>query len=230
MFDAPTTAPREDFWSSLSGDDARDLQARGTVRAYRRGETLVHERQVADRVLVMRRGHVKITALTSNSREVVLAFRGPGDLVADLAALDGQPRSATIRAVEPVEALVLSANDFREFVVNRPEVSLAVIRLLIRRLREADLKRVEFAGLTTIERVAARLLEFAERFGLQDAEGATLIALPLSQDELAGATGASLESVGRALQTMRGLGYIETRRREIRILDARGLGSLTPTI
>jgi CRP-like cAMP-binding protein len=79
---------------------------------------------------------------------------------------------------------------------------------------------------TTIERVATRLLEFSERFGREDEAGTVHITLPLSQEELAGATGASLESIGRALQTMRGLQCIETRRREIRIIDPRGLASL----
>jgi CRP/FNR family cyclic AMP-dependent transcriptional regulator len=57
-------------------------------------------------------------------------------------------------------------------------------------------------------------------------DGSVRIELPLSQEELAGATGASIESVGRALQTMRSLKCIETRRREIRILDRESLEAL----
>ena len=63
------------------------------------------------------------------------------------------------------------------------------------------------------------------RFG--SADGAAIgIALPLSQEEIAGATGSSLESVGRALQSMRTLRCIETRRREIRVLDPERLAAL----
>ena len=70
----------------------------------------------------------------------------------------------------------------------------------------------------TLSRVAERLLELAERFGTEE-EGCLRIELRLSQDELAGWTGASIESVGRALATMRSLNWIETGRREIRVLD-----------
>lgn len=195
----------------------------GTVRTFARGQALFHEQQIADRVLVLRSGRVKVTA-TRRGREIVLAFRGPGDLLGDLAALDGEPRSATVYAVERVEVLAIGAPAFRAFLQSQPAVALALAQMLGRRLRDADAKRIEFSLYTTIERIAVRLVEFAQRYGLDDRSGS--IALPLSQEELAGATGASLESVGRALQTMRSLGCIETRRREIRIIDRQALEAL----
>jgi CRP-like cAMP-binding protein len=217
---------RHDFLSALGPDDVAALRLLGTVRTFDRGQTLLHEGQLADRVLVLRSGIVKVTAATAAGREVVLAFRGPGELIGDLAALDGEPRSATICAVEPVDALVLPPAAFRGFLEARPAAAFALLAMLARRLRDADAKRIEFAGSTTIERVAARLLEFSDRFGLADAAGGVRIALPLSQEELAGATGASIESVGRALQTMRALHCVETRRREIRILNRQALAAL----
>lgn len=219
------TAADEDFLSALGSALAADLAARGVVRRFPRGHALFHEGQVADRVLVLRRGRVKVVALASNHREVVLAFLGPGELVGDQGALDGAPRSATAVAVEPVEALALSLDAFRAFLAAHPHVALLLLEMLSRRLRDADAKRVEFSAGTTIERVAARLLELAERFG-HDEPGGIRIELPLSQQDLAGATGASIESVTRALGTMRSLKCIETRRREIRILDAEALSAL----
>ncbi len=207
-----------DFWSRLPSSAAAALKARAVVRRFARGQALFHQGQVADRLLLLRSGRVKVTATTTTGREVVLAIRGTGDLVGELAVLDGAPRSASAVAVEPVEALVLAADEFRSFLLEQPIVSLVLLQIVSRRLREADAGRIEFAGLTTLGRVAARLLELCERFGQQ--EGDTIrIALPLSQEELAGWTGTSLESTGRALKTMRSLGWIETGRREIRVLD-----------
>jgi len=220
------TAATHDFLSSLEADDIAALELLGTTRAFARGQTLFHESQLPDRVLVVRAGMVKVTSTTSAGREVVLAFRGAGELVGELAALDGEPRSATVRAIEGVSALALSVDAFRGFLESRPAVALILLRMLARRLRDADAKRIEFASSTTIERVAARLLEFSERFGHEDASGTVHIALPLSQEELAGSTGASIESVGRALHTLRTLSCVETRRREIRILDPGRLAAL----
>jgi CRP/FNR family cyclic AMP-dependent transcriptional regulator len=84
----------------------------------------------------------------------------------------------------------------------------------------------QLAAYTTVGRVAFCLLELCERFGRGD-EGAVDIVLPLSQEELASWAGASLESVGRALQQMRSLGWIETRRRAIRVLNTDALRGAT---
>jgi CRP/FNR family cyclic AMP-dependent transcriptional regulator len=215
----------EDFWSALETADADALMAVAMPRTFRRGQVLVYEGQRADKVLVLRSGRVKVASITPNGREVVLAFRGPGELVGELSALDDEPRSASIIAIEKVEALCLPPHEFRSFVTQHPSASLAMLRLLSRRLRDADAKRKEFAALTAIGRVAGQLRELADRFGRED-EGAIVITLPLSQEELAGSTGVSLESVARALQTMRSLKCIETGRREIRVLDVEALDAL----
>ena len=220
-----TDAPLGDFWSALEDKDAEALMSAAVLRIFRRGQVLLYEGQRADKVLVLRSGRVKVASITANGREVVLAFRGPGELVGELAALDDEPRSASIIAIERVEALCLPPAEFRRFVSEHPSAALALLRLLSRRLRDADAKRKEFAELTAIGRVAGQLLELTERFG-RPIEGAIVISLPLSQEELAGTAGASLESVARALQTMRSLKCIETRRREIRILDVEALETL----
>jgi CRP/FNR family cyclic AMP-dependent transcriptional regulator len=214
-----------DFASVLAPDDFAALQALGVVRSFARGQALMHQEQVPRHVLLLRSGRVKVSSVTAAGGESVLAFRGPGDLIGELSALDDEPRSATVVAVEPIEALVVTHQQFRAFLAERPPAAMALLRLLARRLRDSDAKRIQFAAHTTSGRVAARLLELCERFGSQEGE-AIRIVLPLSQEELAGWAGSSLEAVGRALRTMRSLGWIETRRREIRVLDGEALRRL----
>jgi CRP-like cAMP-binding protein len=213
----------DDFWSGLAADAAADFTERATVAVYPAGRTLAYTGQVPDHVIVIRSGCVKISVVSRSGREVVLAFRGQGELVGEQSAVDGVPRSATVTAVERVEALVLSHHAFRAFLLDHPDASLLLLRMLSLRLRDADAKRVELSTLTTISRVATRLLELSDRFGGDNGE----ISLPLSQEELAGSTGASVESVGRALQTMRTLGCIETHRRRLLVLDRTALQALS---
>lgn len=206
------------FLATLTAVDADALQRHGTIRRFARGQALLHEGQVPDRVLLLRTGRVKVYSTTRSGKDVVLAVRGPGELVGELSALDEEPRSASIVALDPVEALVLSPRDFRGFLIEHPTAALALLGMLSRRLRDADAKRIEYVAFTTMGRVALRIVEMAERFG--EAKGDAIdLELPLSQEELAGWTGSSLESVGRALQAMRGLGWLETRRRQIRVLN-----------
>jgi CRP-like cAMP-binding protein len=208
----------EVFLAALSTEETAALRAPAVVRSFPRGTALFHERQAADRVLVVLQGCVKLSCVSDGGKEVVLAIRGPGDLLGELAAIDGEPRSATATALEPVEALSLSAGDFRSFLEAHPRVGLALLRVLTRRLRDADRKRVEFAAEDTMTRVAARIVELSERFGDKVARGLE-IDLPISQEELAGWTGCSRDSVVNALQAMRGLGWIETQRRQILVRD-----------
>jgi CRP-like cAMP-binding protein len=101
-------------------------------------------------------------------------------------------------------------------------VSFLLMRELTRRLRDADRKRIEFGAYDTTGRVAARLVELAERFGERTEEGLR-ISLPLSQDELAGWTGSSREAVTKALRTLREEGWIQTGRLHVVIHDLEAL-------
>jgi CRP/FNR family transcriptional regulator, cyclic AMP receptor protein len=222
---APEVAAwREQLADVLADDDLAALVARGTPRTFSRGQALLHVGQLPDRVLLIREGRVKVETTTPQGRSVVLAVRGPGELVGELSALDEQPRSASLVALEQVDALTFSHHDFRAFLLERPSAALALLGMLSRRLRDADAKRIEYAAAGTLERVAARIVEMCERFG-EEGDGAIEISLPLSQEELAGWTGSSVESVGRALQTMRSLAWIETSRRRIRVLKLDALRS-----
>jgi CRP/FNR family transcriptional regulator, cyclic AMP receptor protein len=181
------------------------------------------EGEQSDRVLAILDGRVKVSLVTADGKEVVLAVRGPGDILGELAFIDGEPRSATATALDPVSSVVVSAADFTHFLESHPRVALLLLRMVSRRLRDADNKRAEFAAFDTVGRVASRLLELAERFGEPDGANGILITLPLTQEELAGWTGPSREAVSKALSTLRSVGFIHTRRRAITILDAEGL-------
>jgi CRP-like cAMP-binding protein len=183
---------------------------------------LINAGTVSGSVAVILEGRIKLSFFTDEGNEVLLAIRGPGDLVGDLSALDGRPHSATATALEPVEAMIVAASEFVAFLLEHSRVALMFFCMLSARLRDADEKRIEFAAYDSVGRVARRLVEMAERFGDQQDQG-LLITLPLSQEELAGWTGSSREAVSKALQALRSKKLIETQRRAVTILDLPGL-------
>jgi CRP-like cAMP-binding protein len=218
----PSDDPAIGFLGVLEPDQGAALRRLATPRRFRRGHALFHQGGASDRVVVLLSGRVKVSTVTQEGKEIVLAFRGPGDLLGELSAIDGEPRSATVEAVEAVEALAISASDFRSFLIAHPEVALLLLQMLSRRLRDADRKRVEYGAHDTVGRVAARLVELVERYG-EPAGAGLRIGLPLSQEELAGWTGASREAVSKALQTLRKVGWVLTERRRITVLDLEAL-------
>lgn len=206
------------FLDALGETDRETLRARGTVRQFARGVAIAHAGQIGDRVLIITSGHVRIARVTEDGRDVLLAVRGPGDLIGEQSAIDGEPRSATITALGPVQALALGNADFLTFLTATPAASLYVMRLLAARLRDADAKRVGYTAQDVVGRLAARLCELSDRFGEQTPEGVR-IDLPLTQEDLAGWVGASREATARALGQMRDLGWVSTARRAVTCHD-----------
>ena len=197
------------------------LRAEGRRVRFRRGQALFTEGDLAERVFIIERGWVMISSIAPSGREIVLGIRGPGDVIGDLSALDGAPRSASALAVGDVEATVAPGSTLTRALTD-PATAKELLRILAVRLRDSDRKRLEFAALDTLGRVAWRLQELGERFGQESSEGIE-VDLPLSQEQLASWCGASREATVKALAALRSLGCITTGRRSVLIRDLEAL-------
>src|SRR3954451_21685754 len=198
-----------DFLRLLCDEERQSLQARGITRQFRRGAVMLREGEEPTRVLVLTDGRAKAVTFTEEGKEVVLGFMGPAELLGEAATIENKPRSATVVALEPVETIALAASDFWALLDQSPRIWIVVHKIVIRRLRLADLQRKEFSSSNTLGRVSRRLVELSDVHGHEEADGVT-ITLPISQEELAGWTGASREAVTKALRQLRDLGWIET--------------------
>jgi CRP-like cAMP-binding protein len=210
------------FLALLSEEDREELLTHGGQRSFAAGTRLMNRGEPGDSVLVLLEGHVKASVADADGHEIVLSFRGPGDILGELSFAHEEPRSSAVTAIEPVEALALAASEFRSYLHRRPSAALTLIDVLGRRFRDANLKRIQFAALDTLGRVATRLLELAERYGDRTDDGIE-IRLSITQSDLAGWTASSRAGVTAALRTMRELRWIETRRRRIVVLDIAAL-------
>jgi CRP-like cAMP-binding protein len=210
------------FLGQLAAADAEELVARVRRRSIAKSRPILHAGAAGDDAALVLSGRVKLVAYGAEEREVVLAIRGPGELIGEMAAIGGQRRTATAFAVDDVEVGYLRAEELREFLHEHPDAALVLMRMLVRRLAEASRDVVDLATQDSIGRVAKRLLELAADHG-KPVEGGTLIELTLTQDDLASWTGATRETVSRALRLMRRLGWVATEQRLITILDAEAL-------
>jgi CRP/FNR family cyclic AMP-dependent transcriptional regulator len=209
------------FLALLGNAERKELESLARPVRFPRGTRLMHEHEPGENVMILLAGHVKTSSVTPDGHELVLSFRGPGDVLGELSFLDATTRSSSVTAIEAVEAAVLSAATFRSYLERRPRSAIALIGVLGRRFRDANRKRIQFAGSDTLGRVAARLVELAERYGEHE-EGCVRIRLPITQEELGSWTASSRAGVAKALATLREFGWIETERRRITIreLDA----------
>ena len=144
-----------------------------------------------DALYVVLRGRVAIANKSFDGRESVVALMENGDLFGEMGMLDGLPRSAEARALEPSEVLELGYEPARALLERRPELLWGVVRMLADRLRGMDEALADSVFLDVTGRTAKRLLELAS--------GADEFLLPVTQEELAGMVGASRERVNKAI-------------------------------
>ncbi|WP_314174761.1 Crp/Fnr family transcriptional regulator [Streptomyces winkii] len=202
------------FLAALPSQDRRALFSRGTPHAYAPGETVVREGESTTFVVLILSGWSVVSVETERGTRLILALRGAGEVVGDLAAVDQRPRSATVTALGRLETVVVPGRQFRGFLASRPAATSLIMRQLSSRLRSADVERRSLASGTVLQRLAARLLELAERTGRQDGEGIALN-LPLPQHELAAAVGATREAVAKALRLLREEEVVRTGNRRL---------------
>lgn len=205
------------FWDRLDGGEREGLLALGTRRGFPAGEMLMLQGDTDDRLFLLLQGRVKVTR-TDHEHELLLAIRDAGELLGELTFIDGQPRIASVTTLEPVQALVFRAPSFRAHLQTAPRVAVVLLESVTSRFRDSTVKRLEFAASDTLGRLAARIVDLADRYGEPTGAGIS-VAMPISQDELASWTGASRAGVAQALQTMRELGWLSTERRRLTVHD-----------
>ncbi|MGW4094050.1 Crp/Fnr family transcriptional regulator [Nocardia sp. NPDC004750] len=181
------------------------------------GTVLMHEGERSEHVVVIEIGRVKVTSAAASGKQALLAIRGPGDLIGEFSAIDGRARSATVTALSSVTATSVPGSAFRDLLIGDGKIAFTLLQVVVNRLREADIQRLEFGAYSVTERIARLLIDYARRYGERGDDRVT-IALALSQEELAHAAGASREAVSKSLKRLRDLGAVRTGRRRVELL------------
>jgi CRP-like cAMP-binding protein len=165
---------------------------------------------------------VRIEVNTPTGSRLVLAMKGPGDVLGELGALDGRPRSATAVAVEASELVQVGVDEFLTGLADQPRHAVSLLQRVSRDLRDSVDRTTVRASADTTQRLALRLLDLGDRYG--EHTGRTVaIALSLTQDDMAGWIGATREATARSLRTLREQGCVATGRRRISITDLQAL-------
>lgn len=195
------------LFAGLDAAALDELAARAVQRRYRKGSVVFVQGEQGERCFVILSGSVKISAFHPDGREVVLAVLGPGDVFGELSPFDQAPRSADAKAIENSELLSLDAAALCGAISKHPEIGIALLRVLSRRLRQANESFQDVAFFDVPGRVARRLADLAAHHGVPHASG-VLVDLPISQEQLAQMIGATRESVNKSLAALQRQGLV----------------------
>ncbi|MGW2785938.1 Crp/Fnr family transcriptional regulator [Streptomyces populi] len=191
---------------SVIGDDLwSQLCKLAPVHARPARSVLLRQGDPGTHVILLASGSTLITLTGARGERTLLAVRGAGELLGELAVLDDQPRTASVIAAEDCRVHIIPAPDFLAFV-DRHGLLAALLRHAIARVREAEAVRLEMATAAVPVRLASalgRLIQAAS------AAGADYI-VRLTQLELSQLIGASRNAVGTALRPWREHGWLAT--------------------
>jgi CRP/FNR family cyclic AMP-dependent transcriptional regulator len=213
------------FFSNLNRREVNSLAKRLIIRRFGPDQIVFHLGDPAGLLYIITNGKVKITYSSADGQEAVLAILGAGDFFGELALLDDSPRSATAEAIEPTETLTLHRDEFLKFLDSNPEFARHVLNILARRIRHLNKQISDIFFLDLPARLARTLLLLADQHGRQGEQG-IIIALSLTQTDLAEMTGATRVSINKALGRFRRAKWVQVRGRQLTIIDRDALQNL----
>ncbi len=213
------------LFHGMSEEQMRMVEQRTVMREVRRREVLYLPGDAGDRIYLLKRGVVKISALQEDGREVLLAFLRKGEVFGEEAILDDSPRDHVAEAYEDALVCIITRQDFMDMLRSHPELVFKVTKLIGLRLKtfRTRVEHLLFKGAS--QRLASTLLELAHEHGVSDAQG-ILVPLKLSQQDLANLIGVTRESVNLALSDFRRRGLVELEGRAFRLPRPQALQEL----
>jgi CRP-like cAMP-binding protein len=171
-----------------------------------KNQTIVEEGLSGDYMYVIREGQVKVTKLSGDGREKILELLGPGDFFGEMSLLDDAPRSASVKSLTETHILALSRPDFLKELRRNPDLGMAVIQELTRRVRQMD----EQASSLSFQRVRERTQGLLVRLAKDDvSRNGRRVTPPLTHQQIADMIGTSRETVTRIVKRLKDQGWLE---------------------
>ncbi|GHE40138.1 Crp/Fnr family transcriptional regulator [Streptosporangium violaceochromogenes] len=207
-------------------DSARGaLLALGKPQPHQAGSILIRQGDPQrDHVLLLRSVRpgvsacAKVTAALDNGVEVLLGVRVSGDIVGEMAVLQGVDRSATVTACTPMLAFRIPAGSFLSCLNEHPRSWPALASMIARRLDWANRRILDLAAFDVPMRLIRVLSEVAARHGVA-VDGGTDLGVRLSQPELGRLIGAKEAAVSKAVRTLKENGLLRIEYRRVIITD-----------
>lgn len=212
-----------DLFSAM--DDAQlDMIAKMVIeKTFHKSEIILREEDDSGQSLfILAKGEVKVFLSTDKGREAILATLKEGDFFGEMSLLDGEPRSATVRAVEESRLLVIRREDFLSTIRKEPDLALSLLAEMSRRLRKSNRQISSLSLMKVYGRVAATILQLMEQQGIRtktkDGKSITVVKDRPTQQSIAEMSGTTRETVSRVLNYFQKKGYIVQDGKDILIL------------
>lgn len=213
------------FFTDISKEELVRISANFVEHGYSPAQAIYREGSPAERLFVLADGKVKLLKYGANNREVLLDILKPGDFFGNFTYISGDSYQESAITLTQTCTLSISNDDFRAIVDRTPEFAIRSMHVMAARLNASTQKVLQLGSMSVEQRLAFTLLDLDKKLGLER-NGLRVIDVPLSQEELAGMTATTPESVSRWMSQMRKLGVIQSGRKWVSLLKPEYLRDL----
>jgi len=206
------------IFNGLSGEELGYISKKMVPKSYDVGQVIILEESEGDDCFFVTEGSVKITRLSKDGREVILAILNDGEFFGEMALLDGDLRSANVIALEKTDALTLQRKDFIDSLKKYHQIAIQLLKEMAHRLRESDRQITSLSLSDAEKRIALSLLRISDEQGVIK-KGKVIISKPPIQQDIANMAGTSRETVSRTLKILEDERFIDRNGHELVIID-----------
>lgn len=207
-----------DLFQRLTPDQIQRVEGRSRSRTFAAGSPIYLPSEAAESVFLLAKGLVKVSHLTGDGKESILAFVEAGELFGELAIFDEAERSEYVEAVDAATVVMIPTDEMQRLMAENGDVALGITKMVgLRRQRiERRLKNLLF--LPNHDRLVHLLLDLADQFGVYTDDGIRL-RVKLSHQDMANLIGSTRETVTVTLGQLRSEGCVECGRRKLTLTN-----------
>ncbi|NLL19058.1 MAG: Crp/Fnr family transcriptional regulator [Clostridia bacterium] len=211
-------------FDSLTDDELAKIAAIVRMKEYKRNTVIFREGEEGEGLFFVIKGKIKLSKLSEEGKEKILHFCSEGDVFAEILLFDGGVYPATAETLENSEIGLIRHADMERVLYENSGITVKFLKVMAKRLREAQFHIRDLAFKDAYSRLASTLLNLSAEYGRQTA-GADYVGISLNQQELANVIGTSRETVARIIGDWRRDGIIAVHKKEIIIKDKKKLAA-----
>jgi len=206
------------LFSELKDHELQKVAELCVLKKFRRDNLIIFEDDLGNNLFLIKSGRVKISRISEDGREVILAILNEGDFFGELSLIDGMTRSANVIALGDVEVLILRRGDFLDLLSKYPTIAVSLVKELAARIRKSDSQIQSLSLMSAEGRVITTLIRLAEDIGTIQKGEVRITNLPCQRD-LANIAGTSRETISRFIKKFERQGLLKKDKGELIIFD-----------
>lgn len=214
--------PSGSLFADCSEAELSEIVSHARSISYPTGREMMAQGEEGDALLILLSGVARISMMAANGREIVLDYAEAGEVLGEIAMIDGGLRTASVHAFTDCSALRLSRAGFLDAITRYPSLAMRIMQALARRLRQTNLTVEAERAYTSGPRLARFLLRLMIGES-HAADGSAELRLALSQGELGNFAGMSREQINRQLSAWVEGGIVALNHGKVTILDREAL-------